>query len=489
MIRFATRLVRQFSSKIDEIIDIGKPSLSKGILTICPTPIGNLQDWTPRQDKALFEADVIACEDTRITGFLIKMIKNKKLSNEQLTIPENPKEYDLDDDDFSIQDVIFDSTKQLQLKLPELNQQEITAADFNFYKQKKIEEMKERVTQEVKKQKEYLSEQDPLNFMGKQDYEEEMNPSEFEVYGLTAPFMVYLKTKIAVAKKRKGRGILISCHKFNEEKRIDRIIAMLKMGLNITLVCDAGTPAISDPGYQLVNKCIERNVKIEVIPGPSAISVALSTCGFPTENFSFLGFLSKEQHDRDENLRFFIKQPRTLVLFESPSRVHQTLLTIEKIFGETQQLWIGFELTKKFEKKIRGKCREVYEMLTDPKIIRPSHLKGEVTIIIAPYTATYNDELRAEQFSTGNKQNEFYEEEEENIENLIKNVEALQVAQAFGEKFHGTDREFNEVLQKALRISKTKATKLIVEVRHMERIQQNLKKIKERVGEQEEYFK
>ncbi|CAD8088630.1 unnamed protein product [Paramecium sonneborni] len=489
MIRFVTRFVRQFSSQIDGIIDIGLPSLSKGVLTICPTPIGNLQDWTPRQDKALFEADVIACEDTRITGFLIKMIKNKKLTNEQLSIPDNPKDYDLDDDDFSLQDVIFDSTKQLQLKLPELNQQEITAADISFYKQKKIEEMKERVSQEVKKQKEYLHQKDPLNFMGKQEYEEEMNPTEFEVYGLTAPFMVYLRNKIAVAKKRKGRGVLISCHKFNEDKRIDRLIAMLKMGLNITLVCDAGTPAISDPGYQLVNKCIERNVKIQVIPGPSAISVALSTCGFPTDNFSFLGFLSKEQHDRDQNLRFYLKSPCTLVLFESPSRVHQTLLTIEKIYGETQQIWLGFELTKKFEKKIRGKCREVYEMLTDPKIIRPSHLKGEVTIIIAPYTTTYNDELKAQQYYSRNQSNEFYQEEEESIQNQIKNVEILQVAQAFGEKFKGSDREFNEVLQKALRISKTKATKLIVEVRHMQRIEQNIKKLKDVIGEGEDYFK
>lgn len=89
---------------------------------------------------------------------------------------------------------------------------------------------------------------------------DEFNPNEFEVYGITAPFMIYLKNKISVARKRKGRGILISCHKFNEEKRIDRLIAMLKMGLNVTLVCDAGTPAISDPGYKLVNKCIDRNI-------------------------------------------------------------------------------------------------------------------------------------------------------------------------------------------------------------------------------------
>lgn len=73
---------------------------------------------------------------------------------------------------------------------------------------------------------------------------------------------------------------------------------MLKMGLNITLVCDAGTPGISDPGYRLVNRCIERNVQVESLPGPSAITVALSASGFPADQFEFLGFTSKQMHER-----------------------------------------------------------------------------------------------------------------------------------------------------------------------------------------------
>lgn len=125
---------------------------------------------------------------------------------------------------------------------------------------------------------------------------------EFEVYGITAPFLSYLKNKIALAKKRKGRGILISCHKFNEDSRIDRLIAMLKMGLNVTLVSDAGTPAISDPGYRLVSKCIERNVQIEVIPGACAVTVALSASGFPADRFEFLGFLGRHSNEKQDLL-------------------------------------------------------------------------------------------------------------------------------------------------------------------------------------------
>lgn len=149
-------------------------------------------------------------------------------------------------------------------KLPQLNKEFINESDFKFFKQKKIEEMRERISEKKKEQQQYLHDKDPLKFMGKEQEEEEENTSEnneeFEVYGITAPFLTYLKNKIAVAKKRKGRGVLISCHKFNEEQRLDRLVAILKMGLNVTLVCDAGTPAISDPGYKLVSRCIERNI-------------------------------------------------------------------------------------------------------------------------------------------------------------------------------------------------------------------------------------
>lgn len=95
---------------------------------------------------------------------------------------------------------------------------------------------------------------------------------------------------------------MISCNKFNEERRINRLIAMLKMGLNITLVCDAGTPTISDPGYIFVGKCIDRNITIDSVPGASSVVVALSMCGFPADQFQFMGFSSKTLNDREEKL-------------------------------------------------------------------------------------------------------------------------------------------------------------------------------------------
>ncbi len=92
-----------------------------------------------------------------------------------------------------------------------------------------------------------------------------------DLYGITAPFVTYLKNKIANTKDQKGRGILISCHKFNEHRRVDRLVGMLKLGFNITLISDAGTPTICDPGYILVDKCIKANVDITSIPGASGI--------------------------------------------------------------------------------------------------------------------------------------------------------------------------------------------------------------------------
>ena len=92
---------------------------------------------------------------------------------------------------------------------------------------------------------------------------------KFDLYGISSPFFNYLKNKIKLARDRKGRGILISCHKFNEARRVHRLVGLLKLGFNMTLVSDAGTPTISDPGHILVNKCIESGIEVFSIPGPN----------------------------------------------------------------------------------------------------------------------------------------------------------------------------------------------------------------------------
>ncbi|CAD8189381.1 unnamed protein product [Paramecium octaurelia] len=477
MIRYATRLVRQFSSKIDEILEIGQMSQTKGTLTICPIPIGNISDWSSRQNLTLFGVDVIACSDINSTGFFIKNIRNKDGNIHQMIVPEDAKECDLDEEDIQIQDVIFKSTNQLKEKLPELNKEFITSTDFKFYKQKKLEEIKEQQGRESQKQKDLQE-------------DEEINPSEFEVYGLSAPLMMYLRNKVAQAKKQKGRGLIIGCTNFNDDKKIDRLIAMMKMGLNVALVCNSGTPAISDNGYKFVNKCIERNVQIEVLPGASAISVALSACGFPADNFTFLGVFSIQDNNKDI-LSLYKKQPQTIVLFESPNRIHQTILKIEEIFGENQQVWIGFDLTKQNEKKIRGKCREIYEQLTDPQIVTPAQLKGEITIIISPYTVQFNEDLRAQQILQEEKKAVGFTESKKDgqEQKLIKKVEYLHLARVFGDKFKDNDDDLNEILQKALMISKQRASQLVQQIREQQKNEENINKIRESLGVENRFQK
>ncbi|CAD8082763.1 unnamed protein product [Paramecium sonneborni] len=468
MIRYASRLVRQFSSKIDEILEIGEIAKTKGILTICPTPIGNLKDWSSRQNLTIFGVDVIACQDINQTGFFIKSIRNQEGDTQQQVVPFDFQECDLDEDDIQIQEIIFKSTNELKEKLPELNKEFITSTDFKFYKQKKLEELKEQQVQGSKLQKE-LQEDD------------EINPFEFEVYGLSAPLMMYLRNKVAQAKKKKGRGLIIGCSNFNDEKKVERLIAMMKMGLNVALVCDSGTPGVSDNGYKFVTKCIDRNIQIEVLPGASAISVGLSACGFPADNFTFLGVYSIQDKNKDV-LSLYKKQPQTIVLFESPNRIHQTLLRIEEIFGENQQIWIGFELTKQNEKKIRGKCREVYEQLTDPKVVTASQLKGEITIIISPYTAQYNEELRAQQILQEQKKSDKKESNNEEQQKMVKRVECLHVARVFGDKIKDNDNDLNEILQKALNISKQRASQLVQQIRESQKNEEDVNKIRESLG-------
>ncbi|KAM3126781.1 hypothetical protein pb186bvf_021121 [Paramecium bursaria] len=436
-----------------KIIDIGIER-TRGKLTICPTPIGNLQDWTPRQNSALFDADVIACEDTRVTGMLMKQLKNTP---------------NIEQDDDDVQDIVFKNTQELGIQLPELNKQFIDKEEFKFFKQKRVEQSKERIKENKKKQSEFLNDNDPLNFMKEDTYE------DFEIYGITSPFITYLKNKIAQTKKNKGRGVLLSCHKFNEERRIDRILVMLKMGLNVTLVCEAGTPTISDPGYQLVNKCIERNIEIESLPGASSVPVALSLCGFPADQFLFLGFSSKTLNEREESLQKSKQNGQTTVLYESATRLNQLLLSIEKVYGEHQQVWLGFELTKMFEKKLRGRCRQLYEDLTNPQVLKASHFKGEVTVIIAPYKAQYNDDLRAQQIENTS-------EIKENEDVVVRKVEALQFAMILGSKVQCQDSVFVEILQDTLRLSKNKAYQLVKAVRHGNELEARKNKIRKELG-------
>lgn len=216
------------------------------ILYLVSTPIGNLKDITTRAKKVLSEADIIACEDTRKTGNLLK----------QLSLPKKE---------------------------------------------------------------------------------------------------------------------LLSYYEENEEKRIPEIIKLLKENKKIVLVSNAGTPAISDPGFKLVRECIEKEIKVEAIPGASAILAALVVSGLPTNKFLFLGFLPKKQGKRKKIIASLPKET-TIIFFESPYRLLKTLEDIKETLGNIE-IVVCRELTKIHEEKRREKISEAINHFEKTKP------KGEFTLV------------------------------------------------------------------------------------------------------------
>ena len=214
-----------------------------GILYIVSTPIGNLQDIGIRAIKTLIETEIIACEDTRKTGILLKRAK--------------------------------------------------------------------------------------------------------EYYA-----------KIFLSENNFKPNRLVSYYEQNEEKRMPEIINLLKNGQDVVLVSDAGTPAISDPGFKLVRECAKESIKIESIPGPSSVISSLVVSGLPTDKFLFAGYPPKKPGNREKFLKKLKKVKddfkQTLIIFEAPHRLVKTLSEIKIIFGDIDAV-ITRELTKVFEEINRDK--------------------------------------------------------------------------------------------------------------------------------------
>jgi 16S rRNA (cytidine1402-2'-O)-methyltransferase len=216
-----------------------------GRLTVCPTPIGNLEDLSPRARRALVEADLIACEDTRRTGLL----------------------YD-----------------RLALERPRL----------------------------------------------------------------------------------------VSYHDGNEAERAPALAQQVERGSRVTLVSDAGTPVVSDPGFRLVRACIERGLEIEVLPGPSAIITALVASGLPVDRWRFEGFLPR----RGGELERVLASPETVVAFESPRRLPDSLAALGSLAGDRPAA-VCRELTKIHEEVVRAPLGELARRFRDGA-------RGEIVVVIAP---------------------------------------------------------------------------------------------------------
>ncbi len=172
---------------------------------------------------------------------------------------------------------------------------------------------------------------------------------------------------------------LIAFHEHNEDKAAPRLVDKLTDGTTIALVSDAGTPLLSDPGYRLVSLAAKAGIAISTVPGPSAITAALSVSGLATDRFIFEGFLPSRQSARIKLLESIRDEQRTIVLFESSHRVMASLQDMETVLGSEREAAICREMTKQFETVLRGSLRDLRQQLE----LDPNQRKGEFVIVLS----------------------------------------------------------------------------------------------------------
>jgi len=169
---------------------------------------------------------------------------------------------------------------------------------------------------------------------------------------------------------------VFSYHEHNEDQAGKRIAGLLDEGLTVGVCSDGGYPGISDPGYRVLSAAVEAGHDIEVIPGPSAVPVALLLSGLPTSSYTFKGFAPRKSGQRQRFLAADAEAPHTLVLFESPFRIAKLLADALEVLGDREAA-VCCELTKKFERADRGYLSDLLEQYTKRKV------KGEITLVIA----------------------------------------------------------------------------------------------------------
>jgi 16S rRNA (cytidine1402-2'-O)-methyltransferase len=185
---------------------------------------------------------------------------------------------------------------------------------------------------------------------------------------------------------------LMSLHEHNETERIDELLERLRGGARIALVSDAGTPLLSDPGFELVRRVAQEGMSIVAVPGPSAITAALSIAGLPTERFSFEGFLPARLAERRTRLAELAAEARTLVFFEAPHRIAECLEDMAAAFGGARRAAVARELTKVFETVYRGTLATLSaQARSDANFTR-----GEITLVVEGAARASIDPARAQ---------------------------------------------------------------------------------------------
>ncbi|OQY16063.1 MAG: 16S rRNA (cytidine(1402)-2'-O)-methyltransferase [Desulfobacteraceae bacterium 4572_35.1] len=171
---------------------------------------------------------------------------------------------------------------------------------------------------------------------------------------------------------------LTSCFEHNEAQKGEYLMGLLMQGQSVALISDAGTPAISDPGALLVQRCRDAGIRVSPVPGPSACIAALSMAGLPTQQFCFDGFLPPKSGSRRRILEQYLQQTRTVVLYEAPHRLLNTLRDIIAVLGESRHLAIARELTKLHEELFRGSAVAALDHFSQNRV------RGEIVLLLAP---------------------------------------------------------------------------------------------------------
>jgi len=183
------------------------------------------------------------------------------------------------------------------------------------------------------------------------------------------------RTSGKLLKHYKIKTPMQSHHMHNEHKTVERLVERLKSGETIALISDAGTPAISDPGFLLTRACVENNIEVDCLPGATAFVPALVNSGLPNDKFVFEGFLPVKK-GRQTRLKLLAEETRTIIFYESPHKLLKTLGQFCDYFGEERPVSVSRELTKLYQETVRGTAKEVLNHYTN----KPP--KGEIVIVV-----------------------------------------------------------------------------------------------------------
>ncbi len=179
---------------------------------------------------------------------------------------------------------------------------------------------------------------------------------------------------------------LVSLHEYNEGHRRDELLAQLAQGARIALVSDAGTPLVSDPGFLLVRAALDAGVAVHAVPGPSAVLAALAMSGLAPDRFCFEGFLPARSAARREQMRSLARESRTLIFFEAPHRIMETLTDLAQEFGADRRAAVAREISKVHESIYRGSVAQLLQIGANDQ----NFARGEITLVVAGAPADHS---------------------------------------------------------------------------------------------------